>query len=57
MIVYHFHSLAATTLSLQPTSNSDLWMQGSLGASMLTLKHPAMPCATFHTHNFIYVKN
>jgi len=45
IIVYHFHSLAAPQgevplvqpLSLQATLHADLWMQGSLLASMLTL--------------------
>jgi len=64
-IVYRFHSLAAPQgeaplvqpLSLQATSFSDLWMQGSLLASMQTCTHPAMPSATFHNHNiFLYLK-
>ncbi len=62
MIVYHIHSLAAPQgeaplvqpLSLQVTSHADLWMQGSLLASMQTLKHPAMPSATFHNHNILF---
>ncbi len=62
IIVYHFHSLAAPqgeaplvqALSLQATSHADLWMQGSLLASMKTLKHPAMPSALFHSHNILF---
>ncbi len=59
--VYRFHSLAAPQgeaplvqpLSLRATSISDLWMQGSLLASMQTCTHPAMPSATFHNHNIL----
>jgi len=60
-IVYRFHSLAAPQgeaplvqpLTLQATSFSDLWMQGSLLDSMQTCTHPAMPSATFHNHNIL----
>ncbi len=63
IIVYHFHSLAAPqgeaplvqALSLQATSHADLWMQGSLLASIKTLKHPVMPSATFHSHFYLFL--
>ncbi len=56
--VFNFHSLAATVplvqpLSLQAASNAELWMQGSLLASMQTCTHPAMPSAIFHSHNIL----
>ena len=63
IIVYHFHSLAAPqgeaplvqALSLQATSHADLWMQGSLLASIKTLKHPVMPSATFHSQFYLFI--
>ncbi|DBA96116.1 TPA: hypothetical protein ACH3X1_015673 [Trebouxia sp. C0004] len=39
----------------EATSDAHVWMQGSLLVSMLTLKHPAMPSATFQSHKiFIF---
>ena len=45
------NSATGLALSLHATSDADLWMQGSLLASMQTCTPPPMPFTEFHNHN------
>ena len=47
------NSAIGLALSLHAASDADLWMQGSLLASIQTCPPPAMPGTACHNHNFI----